>query len=494
MTFAAASEADLLHAALEAARDTRLLVLERGAVRQTGQAFDSLFGASPALLITDEQTFAAAGRGVLDSLRASGQPCEEPVILPAATLYAEYSFVEQLNCRIAATDAAPVAVGAGTINDLVKLAAHQCGRPYLTVATAASMDGYTAYGASITHEGSKQTFDCPAPLGVIADLDIIAAAPEGLNASGYADLAAKCPAGADWILADFLGVEAINRPAWDMVQTYLRKWMADPAGLRERNIESVRGVTVALMMTGFAMQAARTSRCASGAEHQFSHLWDMQHHTHNGQAPSHGFKVGIGSLASLALYEALQGLHINDLDVDAAVKAWPEADANSREIAALFDDEQVARIARTESALKLIATDALRTQLEQLKKGWPELNRRLAAQLIPHRAFKDMLREAGAPVESEQIGIDAARLRRSYTQAYHIRRRFTVLDVARRTALFEPALNVVFKSITLEQDYATNSGRAIGGVAPEGAKSCSQGREALAPRDASTQAPKGRPQ
>ena len=62
---------------------------------------------------------------------------------------------------LAGNDAIPIAVGAGSINDLTKLAAHLCGRQYLSVATAASMDGYTAFGASITHEGSKQTFDCP---------------------------------------------------------------------------------------------------------------------------------------------------------------------------------------------------------------------------------------------------------------------------------------------------------------------------------------------
>ena len=134
-------------------------------------------------------------------------------------------------------DAIPIAVGAGSINDLTKLAAHLCGRQYLSVATAASMDGYTAFGASITHEGSKQTFDCPAPLGVVADLEVIAAAPEGLNASGYADLVAKCPAGADWILADGLGVDPIDEANWHMVQSRLREWMADPAGIQQRDYE-----------------------------------------------------------------------------------------------------------------------------------------------------------------------------------------------------------------------------------------------------------------
>ena len=40
------------------------------------------------------------------------------------------------------------------------------------------MDGYTAYGASITRDGNKrEPFDCPAPLGMVFDPAIAAAAP-----------------------------------------------------------------------------------------------------------------------------------------------------------------------------------------------------------------------------------------------------------------------------------------------------------------------------
>jgi glycerol-1-phosphate dehydrogenase [NAD(P)+] len=328
----------------------------------------------------------------------------------------------------------------------VKLAAHQCDLPYVSVATAASMDGYTAYGASITRDGSKQTFDCPAPQGVIADLDVIAAAPAWMNASGYADLAAKCPAGADWILADALGEEPIRPEVWNAVQSRLRFWMADPTGVRRGDIEAVRRVTVALMMTGFAMQASLSSRCASGAEHQFSHLWDMQHHSHEGEAPSHGFKVGIGSLASLALYEALDESDIADLDVEIALKQWPGARRNEEEIHRLFDQEELIAKARQESSAKLVSHDRLRLQLDQLKADWPAIERRLQDQRIPRAELRDMLREAGAAYESEQIGISAERLRRSYGQAYHIRRRFTVLDLARRTGLLEPALDSIFST------------------------------------------------
>jgi glycerol-1-phosphate dehydrogenase [NAD(P)+] len=445
-----AADARLLSNALDQASDTRYVCVERGARHETGQVFNQLFQSSQAVVVADENTFTAAGRDVCDSLRSVGQQCAEPIIFPAAGLYAESSYVDQLVARIGVGDALPVAVGSGTINDITKLAAHRCGRPYLAVATAASMDGYTAYGASITHHGSKQTFDCPAPVGVIADLDVIARAPEGMNASGYADLVAKCPAGADWMLADALGVEPIHASAWGMVQSRLRDWMADPGGVRDGRIESLRRVTVALLMTGFAMQTARSSRPASGAEHQFSHLWDMEHHTYQGKAPSHGFKVGIGSLASLALYQTLDELDVAKINVQAAVSGWPNEASVNEEIKQLFTEPELAAKAREESAAKYVPADALRVQLTRLKSLWPELRLRLADQLLKTDELRDMLKAAGCPYESEQIGIDAPRLRRSYQQAYHIRRRFTVLDVARRTGLMNPALDRIFAGLAAE--------------------------------------------
>ena len=202
----------LLERSLKQARDTRKLVIDVGARRHVADIFAELFGPSPCILIADDNTFAVLGKDVYDALRTAGRHCHEPLVLKAEGLYAEYSFVDRIQQAVEASDAIPIAVGSGSINDLTKLAAHRCGRQYLSVATAASMDGYTAFGASITHDGSKQTFDCPAPLGVVADLEVIAAAPEGLNASGYADLVAKCPAGADWILADALGIDPIDPP------------------------------------------------------------------------------------------------------------------------------------------------------------------------------------------------------------------------------------------------------------------------------------------
>jgi glycerol-1-phosphate dehydrogenase [NAD(P)+] len=265
-----------------------------------------------------------------------------------------------------------------------------------------------------------------------------------MNAAGYADLLAKCAAGADWILADALEEEPINPVAWDLVQGRLRAWIASPPEVGEGDPEALRRLMYGLMMSGFAMQASQSSRPASGAEHQFSHLWDMQHHVHQGTVPAHGFKVGIGTLASLALYEDVLGRTVASFDVDRAVAEWPALECVEERIAALLGTGAVAAKAGEETRAKYPSRAALRTQLTRLRAAWPEVRTRLTRHLMPFCEVRGLLQEAGCPVEPEQIGIDRVRLRRSYEQAYYIRRRFTILDVARRLGLMQSALGRLF--------------------------------------------------
>jgi glycerol-1-phosphate dehydrogenase [NAD(P)+] len=436
-------EQTLLERALQAARDTRFLAVGAGVRHDAAHVFASAFGTEPAVIVADQRTHEAAGMDVWKSFRRAGIACAETLLF-GPDVYAEHSFVDALQSALAASRAIPVSVGSGTINDLTKLAAHRLGRPYMVVATAASMDGYTAYGASITYRRSKQTFDCPAPRAVLADLDVIARAPAEMNASGYADLLAKGVAGADWVLADAAGAEPINPAVWATVQNFLPSWIDAPDGIARAEPETLRRLVVGLMMSGFAMQAARSSRPASGADHQFSHLWDMQHHTHNGAAPSHGFKVGIGTLASLALYEVLLRRDLDRLDIDAAVAAWPSWEHVEARIADLLGSGELAEKAKEETQAKHPTADALRTQLQRLREGWPTLRERLIHHLLPFRNACAMLCEAGCPNQPEQIGISRQRLRQSYEQAYYIRRRFTILDFVMRLGVFDAALDELF--------------------------------------------------
>jgi glycerol-1-phosphate dehydrogenase [NAD(P)+] len=429
--------------ALKAARETRRLEVGSGVLASISSVFREQFGAaaSPAI-VADANTFAAAGRNVQAAFSGAGQVA--PFVFTDADLYAEHRVVERLDAWMGSHAAIPVAVGSGTINDFVKLSSHRAGRQYLAVATAASMDGYTAFGSSITYRGSKQTFDCPAPRAVVADLEVIRRAPREMNAAGYADLLAKLTAGADWIIADALAIEPIDRTAWELVQVPLIESLADPAGVRRGDVGAIARLTEGLMMGGFAMQWTKTSRPASGAEHQFSHLWDMQHHTHDGAAPSHGFKVAVGTLAVARFYEALLSMRLEELNVDRAVAAWPTAKETEAEIVALLGEGELAEKARLEMSAKCVTPEELRERLERLREVWPMQRERLRRHLPAADRLAEMLASVGAPTAPEQIGISRERLRSSFRQAYLIRRRFTVLDLAAQAGVFEECMGRIF--------------------------------------------------
>ena len=430
--------------ALQSARETRDLQIGVHILNRLPFMFAKHFPKEKAIIVADETTYGVAGGMASEYLRNAGIMQENPFIFTDPDLYAENKYLEQLEKTLGQTDAIPVAVGSGTINDLTKLAAYRAGRQYLCVATAASMDGYTAYGASVTYRGDKQTFTCPAPQAILADIEIIRHAPPEMTASGYADLFAKIPAGADWILSDELGVEPIEPMAWSIVQDGLHDALAHPAEVHEGAVDAVSSLVEGLMLGGFAMQWSRTSRPASGAEHQFSHLWDMEHHTHNGKTPAHGFKVGIATLYLSALYEQLLRHPVEQLDIEACCEQWPEWEQQEAHAKERFSNTDFLETVLTETRAKYITKTALAHQLEALKDKWPVIRERLTRQLLPSAEVKRRLQLVGAPVEPEEIGISRVRLRNSFLRAQHLRRRFTILDVAVRTACLDLWLDQIF--------------------------------------------------
>lgn len=433
-----------LQDALAAASETKDLKIGPTLLKTVAELFKTQFPGKKAVIIADTITYKIAGETVFAAFEKAGVEQIEPFIYNDPHLYAEYKFVDQLVDFLKTTDAIPVAVGSGTINDLTKLASHLTDRQYLCVATAASMDGYTAFGASITADGAKQTFNCPAPQACLADTDIICNAPSEMTASGYADLFAKITAGADWILADALNVEKIDEKAWSIVQGGLHESLADPEGVKKGDTAAITKLVEGLMLGGFAMQWHKTSRPASGAEHQFSHLWNMEHHLHKGEHISHGFQVSIGTIAITAFYEQVLKTDFSQLDIDKCLANWPSAAQLDKESLEIFVGTDFPEIGLQETRAKYIDHEKLRAQLTILKENWTEIKSRLEAQIVPYQEAKRRLALVGAPTAPDQISISRTRLRETFIRAQYIRRRFTVLDLAVRTGYLDQWLDGLF--------------------------------------------------
>lgn len=438
---------ELIEQALKTATETKDIVFGTDVLDKTGELFVRMFPGARVLVVADGNTFAAAGEAVVASLKAAGiEFAEEPYVFPGTpTLYAGYENVEKLREHIRPLENTVVcSIASGTLNDIAKLASGELGRKYMNVCTAPSVDGYAAFGASISKDGFKITRSCPAPTALVADLRVIAAAPHRLIATGYGDLIEKIPAGADWILADELGIEPIDDYVWSLVQGPLRGALADPERIGAGDAEAITGLAEGNIMSGLAMQAAQSSRPASGAGHQFSHVWEMEGHGLDWEPPlSHGMKVGVGTVASCAIWEEALKIDMDALDVDAIVAAAK----TDKEIEAKVRGLLIPRIADEavkHSIEKNLQGDELRARIAAIREAWPRIVARVKDQLITADEAVDRLKKVGAPYHPEMIGIDMARFRETHIKAQTIRNRYTVLDLLTDLGMLDEVVERLF--------------------------------------------------
>lgn len=424
------------------------VLLDRSALDRTAEVFRQAFDAAPAFLVADENTFAAAGKKAAAQLDAAGIATTKLILPAKPRLKPSLEIGEEIRrwCLSAPQGAVPVAVGSGVINDLVKYAAFKEHRPFFCIASAASMDGYASAGAPLVEAGFKHTITCAPPQVILADLDVIAAAPSEMTAWGYGDLAGKVPAGGDWILADALGIEPLDDVAWPLVQNRLRDWLAGPAALRSGDPAATAGLFAGLTVTGLAMEFHGSSRPASGADHQIAHLWEMENLSHDGVPVSHGACVALGCLTTLALFDWLIERDLTRLEVDRVLAERETLEAAVDSVRAAFPDRVVAERAIAEMEAKHLSLDAHARRLDQVIEVWPQLRQRLRTHLIRTEEMRGLLAAAGAPTKPAHIGLTAADHKASVARARFLRRRYTVLDFLAETGLLEAATEAIFSN------------------------------------------------
>jgi len=421
--------------------DTDICLVKQNALLKTPAIFKETWPNMKAILIADKNTYPVAGEAVQALFEKHSIEHKVFIFEDEAVIPADYEYVELVKKQLKHNDYVPVAIGSGTINDLVKRAAFEEERSYMVVATAPSVDGYTAYGAAINVDGFKMTLPCDAPKVVIGDAAILTSAPYPMIASGYADLSAKIPAGADWFIADGLKIEKMVPSIFDMVQKDLRDTLANPKLLIEKDEETILKLFNGLASVGYAMQEYKDSRPASGAEHMVSHIWEMNHLSLNGNPVSHGFKVAIGTLISTAFITELLKLSTKDIK-ELIEKHKPETwEEREQKIQIAFEDSPALEGALKMSKAKF--TKDLTERHQILIKNWEKIKEKVTKQIIPFEELKAMYIEAKVPTQPKEIAVSKELFIKGVTLAQMIRTRYTSFDLAYELGLFESILRTV---------------------------------------------------
>ncbi|MBO7504038.1 MAG: sn-glycerol-1-phosphate dehydrogenase [Clostridia bacterium] len=401
-------------------------------------------GAARAYIVSDRNTERAAGGRVAAILDAAGfrldrfvfdrgfvEP-DEPAVGAAVLNMCGGPASED---PLAAGKTAVVAVGSGVINDICKILAHMTGAPFVTVATAPSMDGFCSSTSSVLRGGLKVSVGSRCPDAVVGDTEILCAAPENSILAGLGDMIAKYVALFEWKLGHIVTGEYYCELTANLMREALEKVVSNAAGLKNREPEAIEAVMEGLVISGIAMDYAGISRPASGIEHYFSHIWDMRGVSFGTPVALHGIQCGIGTVLALEGYEKLfaQIAKMNGSKPDYE---------RARRAHEVFDVHEHAKkiAARLGPGGEIIAEDLKNRRLydradteERLRKiaANYELIKAEAEKTLPsaHRVA-DMLRDAGAPVRPSEIGLPDEEIPVDFVMTRDIRDKYILSSFA----------------------------------------------------------------
>ena len=211
-----------------------------------------------------------------------------------------------------------IGVGGGKSVDVGKLAAFRKHLPFYSVPTSASHDGISSPFASLKGLDRPYSVMAKPPVGILADIDVIASAPRRLLSSGCGDLVSKLTAVKDWQLASRATGEYYGGYAASLALMSANVVIDGSRKIGRFGRDSVRDLVEALISTGVAAGIAGSSRPCSGSEHLFSHYLDLL-------APDsglHGEKCGIGTIMMAKLHGLdWQGVRSALINVHAPVTA-----------------------------------------------------------------------------------------------------------------------------------------------------------------------------
>ncbi len=401
------------------------IVIEDTLAPHDARQVASIGFAPPFTIVADPASHAVLGERVARSLAQAGGV--EEIILESP--HADMPTVRTLTDRLDPARSV-VAVGSGTINDLVKYATASQDRPYCVFATAGSMNGYTSSTASITLEsGLKVSRPAQLPAGFFVDLEVCAAAPAWLNAAGFGDSLCRSTAQIDWWMSHrLLGSAYRHEPYLIEIPDELIL-MDRAAGIATGERDAVGTLFRVLTLCGLGIAFTGVSNHGSMGEHQISHYIDcFAGDRHPGS--THGQQVGV---ATLTMARIQQQLLKSPTPPTLAPLPVEHADMAARMGAA------VACQCATALARKPLDAAGIERINDRLAQIWPELRAECLEIAIPVAEMEARLKTAGGPTSAAELGLPVEFYREAVLHAHEIRDRWSFCDLAAASGLL-PAL------------------------------------------------------
>lgn len=405
------------------------------AIQQLPSLLDRYLAGQRINLVADERTYPLIGRECEAILNQAGRIVQAFIVpdAPHGGPVCDDVTRDALLARLPPCDGF-LAVGSGTISDLVKWIATSPGKrqacdaklPYAMVATSASMNGYASNNIAPSIRGVKRVLNGTVPRFIVADPSVIQQAPFELTAAGFGDVLAKPVSMTDWKLNQLLFEEYYCPVCAQLIRELEPAYLAHPEAIGTREPHAIEALFQALVYSGVSMTMAGTSAPASGGEHMISHVLDMTAAIHGVPHDYHGRQVGLGTIFACALYERVLALDAPRFQL----RTEPTDEAYWQSLTAVVEEEHALKRSKAERAVQ---------RLQQESALWNRLRGLLKPMTRPASAIKQCLRAAGAAHRLDDIGCTRDRFLAATHHAHQMRARYTIIDLARAVGVMPNA-------------------------------------------------------
>eukprot|EP00633_Aureoumbra_lagunensis_P000710 CAMPEP_0197290788 /NCGR_PEP_ID=MMETSP0890-20130614/10209_1 /TAXON_ID=44058 ORGANISM="Aureoumbra lagunensis, Strain CCMP1510" /NCGR_SAMPLE_ID=MMETSP0890 /ASSEMBLY_ACC=CAM_ASM_000533 /LENGTH=331 /DNA_ID=CAMNT_0042763087 /DNA_START=53 /DNA_END=1045 /DNA_ORIENTATION=+ len=267
------------------------------------------------LILYDIRTLTIAGKRVANEFKEAGwQVFEEMVPDPNEMQVPKCDDKTHaiLSAKVPIIDVI-IPVGSGVLSDLGKWLAFERKVPFLTFATAASMNGYTSANVAPSINGVKSLVHAVPPYAVVSEPQVLSNAPHEMTVAGLGDVLAKSVSSLDWLLNNLLFNDYYCARSVGLITDIEPLYLEQSHRIATHDPQAIVAMTNALMLTGVAMTMAGTSAPASGGEHLISHSLDIMSAIDGHPHDFHGRQVGVATCMMAALYEKV--IQISDSPV-----------------------------------------------------------------------------------------------------------------------------------------------------------------------------------
>ncbi|OBF36733.1 hypothetical protein A5724_12770 [Mycobacterium sp. ACS1612] len=322
-----------------------------------------------------------------------------------------------------------ISVGSGTLTDIAKVAAQRSGNHHVAVQTACSINGFIADRSVLVIAGAKRTVQSRWPDVLVADTDILAAAPWQLNLAGVGDLSTVPNAVAEWRLAARLGHgPPYNAPVVDDVLAAGQALPALARAARDAEPDGIADLARLLAVSGLSMGIVGSTAPASGTEHAVSHLMEMARGRQGRPAAAHGMQVTVATRLAVRVWQLVDATIRSG---DAKVQV-PEETTSREAVARAFADfdPQTAEECWTAYSAKRDWLLAHRSAVETVISEWDSFSRSLV--LASPEEFDEIGRASGLPSRAQDLGdgYDDELLFWALRNSHLLRERISITDLA----------------------------------------------------------------